>query len=567
MGGFLNRLTLWWARADRVQRTMIVGGSAALLFLVFLALMFGLRPHYETLYSGLTEQEQSDVATQLQGMGFDVKYDRSGVIEVPSSEKASARMRLASVNKQPQQAGQWGLSNLDSMPFGVTPSVEQERLKAIKEGEIAKSIETMDGVQSARVHLTLPAQSAFVEEQRPATASISIVESSEGIITNAQGRAIALLVRNAVDGLDMKDIVVVNQHLRTIWNGEDEQDEGAGGAERKTDMDEAISTKRQHELQSVLDGAFGPGAAIVTVHADVDMDPTKTDTVERTPAGTSAQESHIETVSGSAKPPAGGPAGVSGNTGAPAAVTGTGGTAGSYNGQTITKENEFNETHVVSSHAIGSIKGMAINVVVDSARVSDPNAVQSVVLGDLGDKVKLNAATGQPEPNQPFSVKVTPVEFDKTAQKEEVAAEKAAASQERIQQLISMLPIAALLLVAGMVLRQIAKFARSQSALSSLTGPKSLELEMPSSSASLPDGGTLSNLLAQIQASETSGGGGMGGGGGITFTGPRYEEPAIEVEDIKNRVHIPLEQLKKMAHERPALVAMLIKSMLLEERK
>ena len=47
----------------------------------------------------------------------------------------------------------------------------------------------------------------------------------------------------------------------------------------------------------------------------------------------------------------------------------------------------------------------------------------------------------------------------------------------------------------------------------------------------------------------------------------RYEEPLIEVEDIKNRIHIPLEQLKKMADERPALVAQLIKSMMLEERK
>ncbi len=555
MGGFTNKLTNWWGRADRSQRMVTLGGLIALGFLVFVTTMFVARPRYETLFANLTEQEQSAVATDLQGMGFDVKFDRTGMIEVPAGEKASARIRLAAANKLPKAQGQWGLSELISTPYGTTPSVEQERLKAIAEGEIAKSIEAMDGVASARVHLTIPPKTVFSADQKSATASISLVETADGSISSAQGRSIALLVKNAVDGLDMKGIVVVNQHLQTIWNGEDEGTDGAGGAARKTDIDETVSKQRQHELQTLLDGAFGAGDAIVTVHADVDMDPTKTTSLERSPTGPAAVQTSNETVAGGNR---GGAAigGVTGNLpGAPGA--GAGGTgAGNYSGTTSIKENLYKEVQTEQSKAIGSIKAMAINVVVDSTRVSDPKPVESLLIGDLGDKIKLDP-TGKPLPNQAYTVKVTPVDFDKSAAKEAAVAEKSAAGQARIQQMISLLPIAALLLVAGMVLKQITRFAKSNPGRSSQMSLSSSGLDLALPSGSLNDGGNLSSLLAQIQNT----------GEPERVYVPKPDEPPIEVEDIKNRVHIPLEQLKKMAVERPALVAMLIKSMILEERK
>jgi flagellar M-ring protein FliF len=528
-----------------------LGGIAMLGFVLFVAVMFVIRPHYVTLFANLTDQEQSAVAMDLQSMGIDAKFDRPGTIEVPSSDKDSARVRLAAANKLPKAQGQWGLGELNSMPFGVTPSVEQERLKAIAEGEIGKSIEAMDGVQQARVHLTLPTKSVFTQDQQPATASVSIVEAADADIGAAQGRTIAFLVKNAVDGLELHNIVVVNQHLKTIWNGADEGDDGIGGAEKKTDMDTTVSKQRARELQALLDGAFGAGAAIVTVHADVDMDPQKSSSVERTPTGASAVQTSSEQVSGGGSKTVGGPAGLASNApGAPGAVTGSNG-SGNYTGQTQTKENLYSETQTETTKAVGSIKAMAVNVVVDSSRVSDPAAVESVLIGDLGDKIKLDAA-GKPLPNQAYTFKVTAVDFDKTAAKEAAKAEAAAASQARIQQIISLLPIAALLLVAAMVIRQIAKFARSSqiSQLALVDG-----LDGNGSMGALTEGQNLSNLLAQIQQSSES------------DHHLRVEETPLEVEDIKNRVHIPLEQLKKMAQERPALVAMLIKSMLLEERK
>jgi flagellar M-ring protein FliF len=565
MGGSLDKAKRWWLGSDRASRVTLLGGGGGLLLLLVFAMMFAMRPHYETLFANLNDQEQSTVAADLQGMGFDVKFDRPGLIEVPASEKASARMRLASANKLPHAQGQWDNEQLNTTPFGMTPGVEEERLKAIAEGEIAKSIESMDGISSARVNLTIPPRSVFASEQKAATASVSIVESGDTEITPQQGRAIALLVKNAVDGLDTKDIVVVDQHLKTIWNGEDEADGGGVGAGRKADMDESVSLARQRQLQSLLDGAFGANAAIVTVHADVDMDPSKTVSVKRTPTGTASTQTQSEQVSGQSSK-AIGIAGTTGNLPNPPAIT-TSPSSGSYTGQSSTKENAVSEEETDSSHAIGGIKAMAINVVVDSARIPDPKAVESILYGDLGDKIKLDGS-GQPVAGQPYSVKVTSVEFDKTAEKQAAQADKDAASQARMQQILSMLPIGALLLVAAMVLKQVAKFARAQTASAM---PSSLSGFGGGASVALPDSGSLSNLLAQIESSQAVSGGGEGGGGLSSSPAfvhiPRPDEPPIEVEDIKNRVHIPLEQLKKMANERPALVAALIKSMILEERK
>jgi flagellar M-ring protein FliF len=555
MGKFTDRLKEWWRTAERNQKMVTLGGIAALVCLLVATVMIATRPRYETLFANLTEQEQSAVVTDLQGMGFDVKFDRVGVVEIASSEKASARVKLAAANKLPKAQGQWGLGELNTMPFGVTPSVEQVRLKAVTEGEIAKSIETMDGIENARIHLTMPERSAFVDERVPVTASVSLTTAADANLSAAQGRAIALLVKNAVDGLELKDVVVVDQHLQTIWNGEDEGTNGISGAEKKTDLDEEVSKRRQRELQTILDNAFGAGAAIVTVHADVDMDSSKTVTDEHTPsAGPGVVESQKETVNG--PPPAvGGLAGVNGQK-TPAIASLNTDSKGSYTGQTKSQQFFENVVQNETSKATGGIKGMAINVVIDSTRISDTAAVQNMLLGDLGDRVKVDPITKKPLPNQAYSVAVTAVDFDKTAAKQATVDAANETTQQRIQQILSILPIAALLLVAAIVIKQIAKFAKAQVLQPIATTPEGIALQIPSGPA-LPEPevseAELSNLLAELDGTPTR--------------RPHPLEDPLEIEDIKNRIHMPLEQLKKMAVERPALVAQLIKSMLLEERK
>ncbi len=563
MGGFVEKLKQWWTRTDRNQRVVTLGGIGVLVLLLVGSYVLLTRPKYEILYANLSEQDQSAVVTELQNMGIDVRFDRAGVVEVPASEKAAARVRLAASNKLPRAQGHWGLGELNTMPFGMTPNVETERLTAIKEGEIAKSLEAMDGVESATVHLTEPSKSAFTIEQTPASASVSIVQSDDTLGPN-QGRSIALLVKNAVDGLDMKDIVVVNQHLQTIWNGEDEADNGVGGANHKTDIDEEVSKQREHELQALMDQAYGAGAAIVSVHADVDMDPAKTVLVERTPSKkASAEQTSTEDVKGNS-PTVGGKTGLNG-LGAPTAGAGSGSQSGSYNGSTATKEYLSNEKQVETQKAIGAIKGMAVNVVVDSAKIADPKPVEQMLIGDLGDKIQLDAS-GNPKPNQNFSVKVTSVQFDKTASTEAAKAAAAAATQQRIQQIISMLPILALIGVAVMVMKQIGKFAKTQlnAPVTALTTEGiAVPLGAGPQRPVLPDG-ELHSLLAQIESNQDAE---HERAERRARAKKEEEELEMDIEDIKNRVHIPLEQLKKMANERPAIVAQLIKSMLLEERK
>jgi flagellar M-ring protein FliF len=557
MGGFLLRLKQWWERTDRTQRMVTIGGALGLLVLFAGIITIVTRPKYEILYANLSEQDQAAVVTELQNMGIDCQFDHTGTVEVPSSVKNMARIKLAAGNKLPKAQGQWGLSELNSMNSFETPSVEQERLKAITEGEIAKSIEAMDGIESARVHLTLPEKSPFAAEQKPGSASISIVESSDSNMTAVQGRTIAMLVKNAVDGLDAKGIVVVNQHLQMIWNGEDEQEDGSGGSAKKADLDEEVSLRRQRELQTLLDNAFGQGAAMVTVHADVDMDPTHTVSDLRTPSGTSDVQTQSESVNGGVKP-IGGIAGLNGQIAAPGVSTAQ--NPGNYTGKNETKEAIVSEVQTEKSKAIGGIRGMSINAVVDSTRGVDASAVQSILVGDLGDRVKLDAK-GQIAAGQPYSVTVTPVEFDKTAAKADAQAASAASSQQHIQQLISMLPIIALLIVGLVVFKQITKFAKGAQAVSTqLTLPEENLALSSGPAVSALSNGELSHLLEEI---ESTGGGGRNS---ILHHIPE-DDPHIEVENIKNRVHIPLEQLKKLAQERPALVAMLIKSMILEERK
>ena len=234
---------------------------------------------------------------------------------------------------------------------------------------------------------------------------------------------------------------------------------------------------------------------------------------------------------------------------APAARDGAGGSGQQYQNENVVVNKGVSTVETKSEKAPGTIQSMVINVIADSAKITDTRqaALKSIVDGEMKNHVD--------DPSK-YATSLTFVTFDTSTASEANQAAGAAATQSRIQQLLSVLPIGALLLIALMVMKQISKFAKAQSAL-----------------IALPDGGTMALSLGGHHE-----GGGMEGGAanilaaieGLTATGHANSgenDEDLDIEDIKNKVHVPLEQLKKMAHERPQMVSMLIKSLLLEDRR
>jgi flagellar M-ring protein FliF len=569
MGGFLDRIKDWWANSSPTQRYTTLGGIALTVMLLVGVFSVSSRPSYAMLYGGLSQTDQAAIVSEIQTQGIPVKYDIPGQVEIPADKVAEVRMRLATSGKVPKSA-HMGMANLADMNLYTTPAVERERLKAIAEGELAQSIETHPGVRSARVHITLGDPSPFGDQQRPPTASISLITSGAGSVSREQARGIALMVANSVDGLDMKSVAVLDEKAETLFNGNEMQG-GDSVASRKLEMEGSYARKEEQRLQARLDKIFGTGATEVSVHAEVNMDEIREKKNEhKVVMGKTPLKSMTEKMGDVNKD--GGAAGLvanGGDTSAPATVDGKKGDG--YISETKMFEPSRTEIETTTNKSIGSVKSVLINVAANTSVFADEESLTAVRT------FVANEIANHPG-DQKFKASVVPMAFDVKAKTQVESAQSDAASAARMQQILSMLPIAALVVVGVLVMKQLGKVTRTTivptTALATAGGPtygysqggmasispviveelKNLGLE-PGTEAYQAIAATIeANTPAMNEADEN----------GIIY---RDSSDVMEVQKIREKKSSHLIALQQMAKERPEPTAMLIKTWLSEETK
>jgi flagellar M-ring protein FliF len=552
MSAILLRIRTWWETADRTQRVVTVFGSLLLIAMVMGTIYLSSRPRMDVLYGGLSPADQGMLITELQSRGIPYRQDSQGNVLIPANQIVETRALLASAGKSPT-SGHIGNESLTGIGVGTTPNVEAQRLRAALEGELARSIETFKGVQSARVHITLGNDSPFAAERRPPSASIAVTSDAGVGIGLAEGEAIARLVASGVAGMSASDVTVIKDGQ--ILHDASSMAGAAGSADKRLQAQIAEQRRRATELQRNLDLVFGPGNTVVTVDLELDFDEKTTVSQERTPSETPVlSETNTETMRGTDMA-AGALAGTPSNVPAQATPPSGGSSGQQYEGTRKALQFESNQRNTTNKEAAGDLLRMAINVVVDSATVTDVAKVTQYLQGYLG-----------PLANDPrFTANVTAIEFDRKTQTESQKASAAAAGSQRIQQLISLLPIFALLFVGFLVVKSLGKVAQSQTV--------SIEA-LPDGRLAVQSGapGGVGGALGSGSATAGIGGspgaegdlGEGGGGGGLLY---RSTDGTTEIEVISEKVNVPLEQIKKMSLDRPSAVAMLVQSWMLEDRR
>ena len=360
------------------------------------------------------------------------------------------------------------------------------------------------------------------------------------MLTRENGKTIATLVCGSVEGMSPRNVVVVNDSLDVLWDGND-----AEGGGTKFDLDRKVAREWESNLQSALDLALGIGSTRVLVRADVDTAKSTTKVRESTAAPKpNLVRSEKESMEGGVR-------GAGGATGTVANTTGATALAekakDDLKGQKYVKdgtqkEYPTNEMEKVIEEGVGKLKGLSISVIANTDKISDATKVESIVRGAMGGMIQMDA-NGAPIPNQAFTTTVTSVKFDATASQAAKEAADRLASQQRTQQILSLLPIGAILLVALMVARQVGRISRA--VLPSAPDPVAAFAE------EAPDGLPGAEEMGALPARAGREG---------------EEDEDIQLERFKAHVDVPLESLKQMATERPEMVATLIKSMMLGER-
>src|ERR1700733_1040849 len=173
-------------------------------------------PNWSLLYGNLSDSDASSVVQALQSASIEYKLDSaSGAIMVPAERVHDARLQLAG-----QGLPQGKNASLDLMSkdpgFGVSQFMENARYQYALEGELARTISSLQAVEAARIHLALPQQSAFVRDRRPASASVLLQLRPGHRLQSEQVSAIVHLVASSIPELDSDNVTVVDQQGRLL---------------------------------------------------------------------------------------------------------------------------------------------------------------------------------------------------------------------------------------------------------------------------------------------------------------------------------------------------------------
>ncbi|GAA0549440.1 flagellar M-ring protein FliF [Rhizomicrobium palustre] len=253
-------------KAIGAARFGVMAGVAAALTAFFLYTAGVLStPPKSILFSGLEQREASAVAAKLDAMNvpYELKGD-GGTIMVPGDQVTKLRMELAQENLPSAGVGYEIFDKSDA--FGTTAFVQNiNRLRAI-EGELARSIATIEGVESTRVHLVVPERQIFQRDQQ--NPSGSVVLKTKGTLGKGQVQAIQHLVAAAVAGLTPDHVAIVDDKGNLLAGGTDNGDNATalGQEQHTTDFEERI----RQRVESMVASVVGHGHVRAQVTANLD---------------------------------------------------------------------------------------------------------------------------------------------------------------------------------------------------------------------------------------------------------------------------------------------------------
>ncbi len=406
------------------QKMAVLVGTAALVLAGFLLFRWVTTPDMAPLYGNLSSQDASAVVDELDSRGISYELANNGAtIMVPKDDVYATRIALSGKGL-PTNSDGGGYSLLDKQDLTTSQFGEQTAFKRAMEGELSKTIAAMDPVQSAVVHLALPAKQVFADEQDPATASVLVRTELGRALGPEQVQAVVHLVASSIDGLDPANVTVADATGKVLTT----DDSAAGAAGTRSQQVDDFSHRMRAQVQATLDRVVGPGNSTVQVTADLDFDKAHTErrTFESDPEQVPLTERRdTEKYSGPNGP--GGTSGVVGPDGQMDGSTTTDGADSAYEKESVTRDNAVNSTVETRETAPGGVKSLSIAAIIDS-RVAGTLDLAEV-------RKSIAAATGISR-TRGDSLRVSTMPFDRSAEEamnaELAAADKAEADAKRM---------------------------------------------------------------------------------------------------------------------------------------
>ena len=422
---------------------MIAGASLVLLIAIIAAsAMYGGKPDMVPLFSNMETKDAGEVAAKLKELkvNYEIIENKQGAtINVAAADVHEARLQLAT---EGLPRGNKGFEIFDDSKLGVTEFQNKVNYLQALQGELTRTIEQIEAVEKARVHIVMPEDSLYKKNEKPVTASIMLMLKPNVQLSKKEIKGIVNLTSKSVQGLSPENITVVDETGK-ILNDPDDDEENTVSYQTLTqiEMTRKVQERIQRDVQSLLDQALGEGRSYVRVNVELDFDQRQRDRQTYTPvvddSGIIRSEQIVnESYSGTSNQP-GGPAGTQSTISGYVAVENQ--SNADYSKKEVTKNYEINEETEKTVASPGSIKRVNVAVLVnEDITQAQQESIQRSVASAVG-IVEERGDTVSVEP-LPFSTELA----DRRAAEEQAEKER----QERNMYIAIAL---VLLIVCGIV--------------------------------------------------------------------------------------------------------------------
>jgi flagellar M-ring protein FliF len=269
MGPWSGKLGIWWNAANATQRALVLGGAACAVLSTVVVVMWTSQPDFVVLFSGVDGEAAGQILEELDESKVPYRVTRQGsTILVPDDQVGELRLRIA--GKGLTGPSTVGYEIFDKSNLGMTEFLQQVNYRRALEGELTRTIVSLEEVRGARVHLAIAERKPFRREQDPPKASV-ILDLLPGAQLRAdQVRGIVALISASVEGLSSGNVTLVDSSGRELGGGMADGELAASSEQLR--LQREVEDYLAGKAASLLDQAVGQGEAVVQVHADLDFE-------------------------------------------------------------------------------------------------------------------------------------------------------------------------------------------------------------------------------------------------------------------------------------------------------
>ncbi len=259
-----------FSQLSNQKKLGLILSAAAVIALLVGALMWSQTPDYRVLYNNVSDQDGAAIITALQQMNVPYKFSESGggAILIPEKQVHEIRLRLAGQGLP--KGGLPGFELMENQKFGSSQFLEQVNYQRALEGELARSVQSLSAVQSARVHLAIAKPSVFSREKQQPSVSVLLNLHPGRVLSVEQVSAIVHLMSSSVPSLSVKNVTVVDQNGNLLSTQNDGKQDSRFDAKQLEYIQE-LEENYIRRIEAILTPITGAANVRAQVTADMDF--------------------------------------------------------------------------------------------------------------------------------------------------------------------------------------------------------------------------------------------------------------------------------------------------------